>query len=325
MVLLHVKRSDKDTFLYETPAASEVDAVLREVVAIHNLRCKVNRLAEAAEGLAAHGPMKPPEQQGLDDETPLLEDYDVKTGIIAGRSKPERNENYRPDPTEKRTGNAPPGEIAAVISRTVDDAKALVSERQVSMKVVASSKALEDAINNIKGATMIAFPMGLPDYDPVRQILENRESLEGAAQLQVVDESNASLWCFNKELVRDKLLCEYVGRNEKTKVVAKLQKKGAGAPQREPVVRAALPSPPLPFAPALSSGFVSAILRLHRLLPPACAPHVGGGLREGVGDASLIPPARPAMFVAPTVTHPNDRRRRAPTALLLLPLAGVGR
>ena len=34
--------------------------------------------------------MKPPEQQGLDDETPLLEDYDVKTGLIADRSKPVR-------------------------------------------------------------------------------------------------------------------------------------------------------------------------------------------------------------------------------------------
>ena len=30
----------------------------------------------------------------------------------------------------------------------------------------------------------------------------------------------------------------YTGKNEKTKVVAKLQKKGAGAPQREPVVSA---------------------------------------------------------------------------------------
>ena len=28
----------------------------------------------------------------------------------------------------------------------------------------------------------------------------------------------------------------YTGKNEKTKVVAKLQKKGAGAPQREPIV-----------------------------------------------------------------------------------------
>ena len=280
MVLLHVKRSDKESFLYEVPAATEVDVVVRDVVAIHNLRSKVGRLADAAEGLAAHGPMKPPEQQGLDDDTPLLEDYDVKTGTVADRAKPVRNENYRPAPTEKRTGNAPPEDIAAVITRTVDDAKALISERQVAMKVVASTKALEDAINNIKGAVMIAYPMGLPDYDPVRQILEDRESLEGAAQLQVLEEANSSLWCFNKELVREKLLSEYVGKNEKTKVVAKLQKKGAGAPQREPVVSHPAYPDPCAFA------YLSAMPDLARLSRAQCHPCPPPALRHKQYEAA---------------------------------------
>ena len=35
---------------------------------------------------------------------------------------------------------------------------------------------------------------------------------------------------------RDELLSKYVGKNEKTKVVAKLQKPGHGAPAREPCV-----------------------------------------------------------------------------------------
>ena len=34
MVLLHVKRSEKESFLYETPAATDVEVVLRELVAI---------------------------------------------------------------------------------------------------------------------------------------------------------------------------------------------------------------------------------------------------------------------------------------------------
>ena len=51
MVLLHIKRSDKDTFLFDTPAASEVDATIRELVKVQNLRGKVNRLAAAAEQL----------------------------------------------------------------------------------------------------------------------------------------------------------------------------------------------------------------------------------------------------------------------------------
>mmetsp|Transcript_32479 Transcript_32479/g.53713 ORF Transcript_32479/g.53713 Transcript_32479/m.53713 type:complete len:293 (-) Transcript_32479:141-1019(-) len=236
MVLLHVKRSDKETFLFNIPAQTEVDVALREIVKIQNLRLKIGRLTSAAEGLAEHGPMKPPEQQGLDDDTPLLEDYDEKSGTVAARQAKDRGSNFKPDPTERRTGNAPPDDIAAVITRTVDDAKALVSEKQVQMKVPATSKALEDAINNIKGAVMIAFPMGLPDYDIVRQILEQREVVEGAASMQILEEETTSLWAFNKEMQREKLLSDYVGKNEKTKAVVKLQKKGAGAPQREPVV-----------------------------------------------------------------------------------------
>ena len=238
MVLLHVKRSDKDTFLFDTPAATEVDVVLREVVAIHNLRQKIGRLAAQVEGLAAHGPMKVPEQQGLDDETPLLEDYDVKDGTTKARAPPERGAHFCPDPSERRTGNAPSPELAAVLTKTVEDAKALASERQVQMKVATTQKALADAVGNIRGAVMIAYPMGLPDYDAVRQILEEREAVDGAAGLEELEIEKASLWCFNKELQREKLLSDYVGKNDKSKVVAKLQKKGAGAPAREPVVSA---------------------------------------------------------------------------------------
>merc|ERR1712216_1066196 len=95
---------------------------------------------------------------------------------------------------------------------------------------------LEEAMNNIRGAVMIVYPMGLPDYDHVRQILEEREVLEGADQLEFLEYDKTSLWVFSKEMQPEKLLSDYVGKNDKTKVVAKLQKKGAGAPGREPVV-----------------------------------------------------------------------------------------
>lgn len=235
MVLLHVKRSEKESFLYETPAATDVEVVLRELVTIHNLRQKVNRLSEAANQLALHGPMKPPEAQGLDDETPLLDDYDVKDGTTKPRQNAPRNEHYNHDPSERRTGNAPSPELAQVLTKTVEDAQALTSERQVQMKKTITPKELTDAIGNIRGATMICYPMGLPDYDAVRQILEEREEL-GSAALEQLDGAQASLWCFSKELQLDKKLSDYVGKNEKTKVVAKLQKKGAHAPQKEPII-----------------------------------------------------------------------------------------
>lgn len=55
------------------------------------------------------------------------------------------------------------------------------------------------------------------------------------AGLLVLEESNTQLWWAGKEILPVKKLMDYIGRNEKTKIVAKLQKKGQGPPAREPV------------------------------------------------------------------------------------------
>lgn len=49
-------------------------------------------------------------------------------------------------------------------------------------------------------------------------------------------EDELTIWFSGKEMQRGKLLSDYVGKNEKTKVIVKIQKKGGAAPGREPVV-----------------------------------------------------------------------------------------
>lgn len=44
------------------------------------------------------------------------------------------------------------------------------------------------------------------------------------ASLQVIPEKEAQLWWAAKELNRDKKLQDYIGKNEKTKIVVKIQK-----------------------------------------------------------------------------------------------------
>jgi hypothetical protein len=66
--------------------------------------------------------------------------------------------------------------------------------------------------------------------------LEDREELEGQQANEVLDEETATLWWAGKQMFRDKQMWEYVGKNEKTKVVVKLAKKGSGPPTREPTV-----------------------------------------------------------------------------------------
>ena len=53
---------------------------------------------------------------------------------------------------------------------------------------------------------------------------------------QLLDPKTSCLWVAGKEFQRDKLVSDRLGKNEKTKVIAKLQKKGSGPPGREPVV-----------------------------------------------------------------------------------------
>ena len=44
------------------------------------------------------------------------------------------------------------------------------------------------------------------------------------ASKEVLDEATAQLWWAGKELTRDKSLGDFIGKNEKTKIIAKLQK-----------------------------------------------------------------------------------------------------
>jgi len=49
-------------------------------------------------------------------------------------------------------------------------------------------------------------------------------------------EKDTVLWWAGKELLREKNLRDYVGKNEKTKIIVKLSKTGSGMPAREPMI-----------------------------------------------------------------------------------------
>lgn len=38
---------------------------------------------------------------------------------------------------------------------------------------------VKDALDQLRGAVMIVYPMGLPPYDPIRMEFENKEDLSG--------------------------------------------------------------------------------------------------------------------------------------------------
>jgi len=222
-----MKRSEDQQFLFETTVQQPVSECIRDMCAIHNLRERIGRLKMEGEELAKYGPAKEPSKQGLDE---FEEEGDTPV---------ERPPNYERDPTGRRTGDAPDAHCAEVLTKTLGEAHAACSKTLVASKQFLTEKALLEHIDLIRGAVMIAFPQGLPEWDPVRMGLEDDEDLGGSsAANEVLDPATTQLWWAGKQMNPDNKLSDHLGRNEKTKVVGKLQKKGGGAPAREPQVSA---------------------------------------------------------------------------------------
>lgn len=228
MVVVNLKRTEADQFLFECSIGDSNDKVIRDLATICNLREKVGRLVMACEELAKHGPAKPDNEQGIDD-------IQEKEGKMI-----DKGPYYSPDPLGYRNGNAPSPQLADTLRKTCNEAKeyAAAGRNQVATGIVLTVAGLQEKVDFIRGAVMMAYPMGLPDYDIIRALLDDKDDAVLRDQLgkDYHDPDTATLWWAGKEFFRDQTVGDRVGRNEKTKIVAKLQGKGSGAPSREPAV-----------------------------------------------------------------------------------------
>lgn len=174
--------------------------------------------------LAQYGPARPVDKQGLDEDIQAEAD---------GIELPPRGPTYCKDPNGKRDGNAPIPQVQEMLRKALDDAAAAASKKNVEAKRPLTRKDLMDAIDVVRGAVMIAYPMGLPEWDPVRMDIEGDEKPSNTPLGIDILDGSAQLWWAGKQMIPGNKLADHVGRNEKTKIIAKLQKKGSGAPQRE--------------------------------------------------------------------------------------------
>ncbi|XP_047108104.1 cilia- and flagella-associated protein 298-A [Schistocerca piceifrons] len=233
MVKLHVKRRDDSQFLYETTVTASVKDVTQDIAAIFNGRLKISRICDEMEELAKHGTLLPPNILGLTDEQveelKLVDEWGEKCVPSGGWT-------FNKDPIGRRNGRQPNEKMQEIIAKTVQEAKAMVSKKLVQQDICLTLKIVQRAIDILRGAMMIVYPMNLPPHDTIRLELENNEDLSGTqASREVIDAALAQLWCCGRAMQLEHKLSEYVGKNEKCKVIVKLQKKTEGAPAREPV------------------------------------------------------------------------------------------
>lgn len=226
MVVIQVKKGDLDGFLFETSCDTSNDSLIRDLVFVWNLRIRLAQLCHALREMAKYGPMKLPDKAGLDE---IAEKYE-------GRHV-EKNEFYQADPTGLRTGNGVGPQLSATIEQVCADAEIILMKENILRKIAITKEGLQEKLDNMRGVVIMAYPMGLPAWDTVRLSIEGETGLEGtAAGQELLDPATAELWVASRSFDRNQTVGDRLGRNEKTKVVGKLQKAGAGPPGREPVV-----------------------------------------------------------------------------------------
>lgn len=157
-----------------------------------------------------------------------------KAGEELGRTV-EKNKFYKGDPLGQRTGNACDPKLLGVLKKTIADALAAISKNEALMRRAMTEKVLREKIANLRGAVTICYPKGLPVYDPVKKALDGESIVTGQDSKFVLEPDTATLWFAGKEFFRDTLVSDRV-RHERSKITAKLQKKGARAPQREAAI-----------------------------------------------------------------------------------------
>ena len=117
--------------------------------------------------------------------------------------------------------------------------KLLVHKNSVDQKQILTKEMLTEQLDLVRGLMMMAYPgfHGLGVWEPIWVILENKEEFD--EKMNLTDDlaiDNCVLWCVNNELQSGKTFADYFGKNEKSKMVMKVTKRGGGAPVREPVI-----------------------------------------------------------------------------------------
>jgi len=123
------------------------------------------------------------------------------------------------------------------IERVALDTETVIGAQLAKRRQAVTLDMLQEKLDNIRGVVTMAYPMGLPDWDTIKLTIDGCDGLEGTQAAEgILDPAKAELWVASRNFDRGQTVGDRLGKNEKTKVIGKLQKPGAGAPGREAAV-----------------------------------------------------------------------------------------
>ena len=117
MVVIQIKNSDHDGFLYETTCDTTNDALVKDISRIWNLRIRLRQLTGGLREMAKHGPMKHPNKAGIDE---IAEKH---AGEVI-----DKGQYYQADPSGVRTGNGVGPQLSDTIERVCLDTESILSK-----------------------------------------------------------------------------------------------------------------------------------------------------------------------------------------------------
>ena len=187
-----------------------------------------------------HGPLKTEETRGLKETEHLDENIEEKYRAPKTPMPEKVGTKYNEDKTNQRTGWILEDDVTKKIMEAVTKAKEYISPKRAETRQKTTVKELEENIQLMYGGVMIGYPAyhGLGTWEPCRVIFEDKSDIlkRNEPNQDYFQFDTTCLWYAGKELERGKLLSDYIGKNEKTKIIVKFSKKGSGAPMREPLI-----------------------------------------------------------------------------------------
>lgn len=112
----------------------------------------------------------------LDVKFIISETLPPEKAKYAYKQQLQPGQRYNEDKTGYRIGVILSEELTNMMISEAQKAKKYISKEQVTLKIALTRKGLQDCLDNLRGAVMITYPgyYGLPDYEPARQVLENK-------------------------------------------------------------------------------------------------------------------------------------------------------
>ena len=190
------------------------------------------------EELMKHGPLKPEETRGLSEEQANL-DKDIEDKYKPKKTPmPAKVGNFfNEDKSNHRTGWTFDIDTVNIRLEQIHEIKEKLKLDNVDKKKTIQLKDLLESIDMLRAIVYLCYPgySGLPEWEPCMCLLESKEDILNKEDNigEYFKYSSVTLWCAGREYERHKFLSDYVGKNEKTKIVAKFSVKGQGAPVRE--------------------------------------------------------------------------------------------